>query len=167
MKQITTRDLATLTDSTAEPADRAEVLMRLAHWDKGQHERLEGTIAGLLADPSAMVRGGAIKTLLAWGKDKYVDAAIQLLRTDKDEDWNARANAAFALASYVYNSGKQRDRIVRELVHALREDPEWPVQERCYESLLEILAPERSVEAAGEFDRDRDVDWELLRPYVS
>ncbi len=139
MKQITIDDLAKLTDIRAEPADRAEVLMRLAHWEKGKHEHLESTIASLLADPSAMVRGGAIKTLLAWGKENYVDAAIRLLRTDKDEDWTARANAAFALASYVSSSGKQRDRIVRELVGALRQDPEWPVQERCYESLLEIL----------------------------
>lgn len=167
MKQITNEELGKLTDTAAEPADRAEVLMRLAHWEKGKHENLESTISGLLADPSAMVRGGAIKTLLAWGKDKYVDAAIRLLRADKDEDWTARANAAFALAAYVSNTGKQRERIVRELVGALREDPEWPVQERCYESLLEILAPERSVETGGEFDRERDVDWDLLRPYIA
>ena len=166
-KQVTEQDLRNLTDQAAEPADRAEALMRLAHWEKGQYDRLEPTIVGLLDDASAMVRGGAIKTLLAWQRDSHVESAIRLLQTDHDEDWTARANAAYALGNYALNTGRSRERIIRALTAALRHDPEWPVQEQCYESLLQLLRPEQTIASnGGEFDRERDVDWELLRPYI-
>src|SRR5262249_17941086 len=57
MKKITPEDLRVLTDQTADEADRAESLIRLTHWERGKYDYLEPTIAGLLRDPSALVRG--------------------------------------------------------------------------------------------------------------
>lgn len=165
MKKITPEDLRTLTDVSADPVDRAESLARLTHWEKGKYDHLEPTIASLLRDPSATVRGAAIKTLLGWGREKYMDAAIQMLRSDEGEDGIARSNAAFALAAYAQHFG-ERDRIVREMVSSLRNDPEWSVQEKCYELLLSLVAPhQKHTPGYDPFDRDRDVDWELLRPW--
>ena len=169
MKQITPEDLRNLTDGNADIAARVEALNRLAYWEKGKYDHLEPTIAGLLHDPSAFIRGGAIKTLLAgWYRDGYVDQAAEILRMDRDEDWTARADAAFALAQYTIRTGKHHNRIVGELVRALLQDQDSAVQERSYQELLRVLAPERDAYAAtGEFDRDRDVDWDLLRPYMT
>src|SRR5262249_25560957 len=159
VKQITPDDLRNLTDPNADIAARVEALTRLAHWEKGKYDHLESTIAGLLSDPSSFVRGGAIKTLLAgWQRGKYVEAAIQMLRTDVDEDWTARADAAFALAQYAIHAGKERERIVCELVRAIRKDQDPAVQERAYEEVLRILAPDREAYFPADFDPDRDVD---------
>ena len=168
MKKVTLEDLNALTDSRADPADRVRTLSRLAHWEKSKYDRLEPTIAALLKEASSPVRGGAINTLLgSWHKAKYVDAAMRLLHEDHDEDWTARADAAFALGKFALRTNQERERIVRSLVRALREDPEWPVQRRCYEEILRLVAPDRELADGGEFDRDREVDWELLSPYMT
>jgi hypothetical protein len=168
IKKITADDLRNLTDAKADVPDRVEALTRLAYWERGKYNHLESTIVGLLKDPSAMVRGAAIKTLVAgWFLEKYVDEAIAILRNDRDEDWSARADAAFALAQYAIHTGKDRDRIVRELVRTIRTDIDPAVQQRAYEEALRIVAPDRDAYSSPlDFDRDRDVDWDVLLPYM-
>lgn len=169
MKAVTPDDLRNLSDPNADPVDRVQALSRLAHWEKGKYNNLEPTIAGLIADdPSSAVRGGAIKTLLSgWKREKYFELAIQMLHTDTDADWIARADAAYALSAFAKYTGKGRDRVIRELAKAVRDDDAWPVQQRCYEELLELLAPDHEANFSGEFNRDRDVDWNLLSPYLA
>jgi hypothetical protein len=92
-----------------------------------------------------------------------------MLRTEPE--WEARPQAALALKSFVLYSnictGMQRERIIQELVQALTTDDNEYVQSRCYESLVEILAPERKpITLPDYFDRNRDVDWNLLKPYL-
>lgn len=167
MKQITSEHLRALTNDDADPVDRAEALTALAHWEKGKYDHLEPTIAGLIRDPSPLVRGAAIQTLLSgWKRSKYLQAAIDMLHGDPDDDWTARHDAAFALAQFAIYGGTDRERIIRELVRALREDRAQAVQEQCYEQILRIVAPDRDAPSVDEFDRDRDVDWELLKPYL-
>ena len=167
MKKVTPEDLAALTDSNADPADRVRALSRLAHWEKGKYDKLEPTIASLLKDESSAVRGAAINTLLgSWHREKYLDAAIRLLMEDRDDDWTCRADAAFALGQFSLRTNKERDRVLTALLAALKHDPEWPVQRRSYEEVLRLIAPDRQPPDGGEFDRDRDVDWTLLAPLL-
>jgi HEAT repeat protein len=149
MKKVTPEDLAALTGSNADPADRVRALSRLGHWEKGKYDKLEPTIASLLKDESSAVRGAAINTLLgSWHREKYLDAAIRLLLEDRDEDY------------------RERERVLTALLAALKQDPEWPVQRRSYEEILRLIAPDRVAPDGGEFDRDRDVDWALLAPLL-
>ena len=167
MKKVTPEDLAALTDSNADPADRVRALSRLGHWEKGKYDKLESTIASLLKDESSAVRGAAINTLLgSWHREKYLDAAIRLLLEDRDEDWTCRADAAFALGQFSLRTNKERERILTALLAALKQDPEWPVQRRSYEEILRLIAPDREAPDGGEFDRDRDVDRALLAPLL-
>jgi hypothetical protein len=53
--------------------------------------------------------------------------------------------------------------VLRKWAHAVRDDPNPAVQKHAYEQLLRYLAPERKVHFSREFNRDRDVDWELVR----
>jgi hypothetical protein len=167
MKTISPEDLRALTDRSAEPSRRAQALSRLAHWEKGSFNHLEGTIAGLLDDDEPMVRGAAIKTLLSgWELEKYLPKAIAMLREASGEDgWMARSNAAFALGQYARFTGRDKDKIVRALVAAMQSDPDSAVQRACYEQLLQILDPDRDPPDSEEFDNVRDVDWKLLEPY--
>ncbi len=63
MKKVTPEDLAALTDPNADPADRVRAISRLAHWEKGKHDKVEPAIATLLKDQSSAVRGAAISAL--------------------------------------------------------------------------------------------------------
>jgi len=156
-----------IADESAGPDERARSLFRLAYWEIGDYDHLESAIAALLNHRSAMLRGAALKTLLAgWRRAQYIDDAINILRYDNDLDWCARADAAFSLAAFTLHTGQQRERIVRELVRTLQRDEAWAVQEASYEQLLKILAPSRDIHFSGQFDRDRDVDWALLGPYL-
>lgn len=167
MKKISPDDLRALTDKKAEPARRAQALSRLAHWERGKYDQLESTIASLLDEDNPMVRGAAIKTLVSgWQREKYLGKAIDILLKPKDEWWVARGDAAFALGQYARFAGRERDRIIRVLLQGLKTDPEWPVQRACYEQLLELVAPDRDPPESEEFNRDTDVDWNLLAPYL-
>jgi hypothetical protein len=166
-KKITEEDVRRIADENVGTEERARSLFRLAYWQLGEYDHLEPAIAALLSHRSATLRGAALKTLLAgWRRPRYIDDAIRILRTDDDLDWSARADAAFSLAAFTLHTGEERERIVRELVHAVRFDESWVVQESSYEQLLKILAPSRDQHFSGEFDRERDVDWRLLGPYL-
>ncbi len=112
------------------------------------------------------LRGAAVKALVGqWDKQRYLEEATQILHTDPE--WGARADAAVALSMFTRFSGQQRESILRELTRALIRDEDCAVQKRCYKELLQILAPSKSVTSIPDyFDRSRDVDWELLKPYL-
>lgn len=160
-KTISDADVRALTDPNSDPVDREAALRHLAHWEKGKYVHLEKTIASLFNDHVAMVRGAAVKALVgSWQLSDHVEAALRMLQ--KDGDWSVRADAAFALGSYAKNTGQQRERIFRALVDAVRSDEDPATQEAAYEQALALHG--RGVTwATGRFDRDRDVDWELLK----
>jgi hypothetical protein len=54
--------------------------------------------------------------------------------------------------------------IMRNLLHALEHDPDPAVQQRSYEELLKDFAGLKyEPHSTGTFNRDRDVDWNMLR----
>lgn len=170
MKELTPDDLRALSDSRADPSARARALSRLAYWEKGKYDHLEGAVAALLDDESPFLRGEAAKTLLAgWKREKYVDRVSKFLLEDRSEDWVGRVDSAFALGQFAIYTGKRKEDVARVLVRALKNDPDVAVQTRSYEQLLRLLAPDRDVPSFDEyeFDRQKDVDWALLAPYVA
>lgn len=156
-------DVATLRDGDADTGDRVAALSRLA---SDRRLDLEREVRDLLDDPEARLRAEAAWILVGrWWRAEHVDAIAGLLRDDPSP--HARAGAAAALSAFVQRTGLGRDGIVRELVAALRTDDDTITRRAIYEDLLRILAPGRdSVAVPTDFDPARDVDWELLEPYV-
>jgi hypothetical protein len=152
-------------DENARPLDRAAAMTRL-RFDKLYH--FEPFFASLLDHAAYVLRGEAIKTLLGmWKRSEYLDAAIQLLRSDPE--WETRTDAAFAMTMALGQGvikGSERERVIEELAQALMRDEDDIAQSRYYELLLEILAPERKGAVPDYFNRERDVDWQLLKPYL-
>lgn len=150
-------------DESADVVERASAISRLTV--DGFYE-IEPLLVKLLDHESFLLRGEAIKSLLGfWRKSEYIDNAVRLLRTDRDP--TVRSDAAFALSRVTLRTGKQREMIVEKLVEGLMQDEDFGVHEECYRGLLQILAPERSLTTIPTyFNRERDVDWELLKPYL-
>lgn len=160
-------DIALLKDDNADPLDRAAAMSRLAHdllYD------LEPEMAKLLNHPHESLRGEAIRVLVGrWKRTAYFDKAFEMLRNDPE--WNARCDAVYALGSWARFAKAPKeevDRVVRLLVDAFLKEEDDMVQKSYYRELLDILVPgsRRSREVPDYFDRDRDVDWELLKPYM-
>jgi hypothetical protein len=154
-------------DERADPIDRVAAIARLTF---DQFYELEPLFAALLDHPSHYLRGRSIYSLVgSWNKAEYLERAIEMLRTEPE--WEARDQIALALKSFVLYSKActpaQRKRVIHELVQALVTDENEFVQGGCYKNLVEILAPERKpITLPDYFDRNRDVDWNLLKPYL-
>lgn len=149
-------------DPHADSLERASSIARLAF---DQLYEFEPVFAALLTDQSSDLREAAIKALLGrWNLPQYLEAGITLLH--HDPDWVVRSDAAFALASYVQFTGDQRERVMRELVRCVQHDTDPAVQEQCYSKFLALLNGHSSYNEPDDFNRDRDVDWELLKPYL-
>ncbi len=154
-------------DENADPIDRESAIGKLTF---DQLYEFEPLFAALIDHPSHYLRGKCIYSLVGvWNRVQYLERAIEMLHTEPE--WEARPQAALALKSFVLYSKictcMQRERIIQELVQALTTDDNEYVQSRCYENLVEILAPERKpITLPDYFDRNRDVDWNLLKPYL-
>lgn len=157
------RDAQTLRDAEADTGDRVEALSRLA---SDRRLELEGEVRELLADPEPRLRAEAAWTLVGrWWREEDVDEVARLLRDDPSA--HVRAGAAAALSTFVQRTGLRREPVVRELVAALRTDADTITRRSIYEDLLRILAPDHDwVGVPADFDPVRDVDWELLEPYI-
>lgn len=156
-------DEPTFRDADADPDERATALSRLA---SDRRFDLEPELRDLLHDPEPALRTEAAWTLVGrWYREEYLDEVLALLHQDPEPE--VRADAAAALSTLVLRTGRQRERIVRELVAALRTDERATVRRRVYEDLLRILAPDRDwTGVPTDFDPARDVDWDLLAPYA-
>jgi|GEM_PF-4769975 len=150
-------------DEAAKPLDRVSAMARLAF---DQFHEFEPVFAELLCHPSEPLREQAVISLVGtWRLPQYLDTAIQMLHTDPI--WYVRTSAALALRTYVQRTGQQRERICLELTRCVLHDPDTSVQKLCYAELLQLLAPERDwSELPDDFERERDVDWPLLQPYL-
>lgn len=151
-------------DESARPVDRASAISRIAF--DGLFE-IEPLLKQLLLHESFLLRAEAIKSLVRrWKKPEYVDYAIKMLHSDPE--WVVRGDAALALSGFALNTGKKQNLVIKELLECLLHDHDPVVQRRIYEGLLQLLAPERSrMSLPDNFDREHDVDWELLKPYLN
>jgi hypothetical protein len=166
VKTIDPNKLARLTDPSLDVVSLIDLLRQLGVWERGKYDHLESAIAAHLHHQLPMVRGQAIGTLLgAWGRSRYFDTAAQMLLEDRDEDSSARTGAVLALKAYANKNPGERERVIRILVKALKQDPDEVLQMSAYQAILDLLLPDNDFEAPYEFDRDRDVDWEILKPF--
>jgi hypothetical protein len=154
-------------DENADPVDRESAIGKLT---VDRLYEFEPLFIKLLNHRSHYLRGKCIWSLVGfWNRVEHLERAIEMLRTERE--WEARQDAAHALTSFVLYSTictpAQRERIILELVRTLTTDEDDFVQKACYEDLIEILVPERKLEPLPDyFDRNRDVDWNLLKPYL-
>lgn len=153
-------------DEGANHLERESAIKRLAF---DQIYEMEPVFARLVYHPSPYIAGAAIYALLArWGKTQYLGDGIRILHSALEPV--AREKAAFALYEFAQRgeaSGSYKEQVIRELAHALTHDEDFGVHEECYRGLLQLLAPERGLtNFPTYFNRARDVDWELLKPYL-
>jgi hypothetical protein len=152
-----------LYDESADEVDRASALLRLAA--DGRADLVSVAQAWLTHD-NVTLRAEGINMLLSfWRRADAVPAALDLLHHDPEPD--VRAMAAGALSSFVKITQSDRDHILAELVEQLEREEDPIVQHSLYETLLPHVAPGADHRLPHHFDRERDVNWELLRPWRS
>lgn len=163
-RKSTPADDLMLNDENADPVERSSAISRLV---ADNFTNFEPTLIALLDHPHFILRGEAIKVLLsAWKLPKYVDTAVTMLRSDPE--WEVRADAVCALSWFAQRTGQQRGKIIGELAKSLLNDTDWAVQENCYRELLVLLnTGKKHPDYSRKFDRERDVDWEMLKPYLN
>ena len=156
-------DVQLVRDESADPVDRASAMMRLAvdgHWE------MIDLADQWLARDELELRVEAVGLLVGyWKLEDRIPITIEHLKHDPHTD--VRSRAAAALVDFLNRTGKHRDRILKVLVHQLQNDTDYLVQRYAYELLLRTLLSERPIpEPPYAFDRGRDVDWSLLRPWM-
>lgn len=149
-------------DESGDPVDRASALMRLAA--DGRTDLVDTAIAWL-SHPESMLRSEAITMLLVfWRRENEFSAVLDLLHQDPDPD--VRGAAAGALSTYLNYAPAHRDEVLRALVQQLEQEDDPAAQAGYYEELLRHILPRGTAPKIPHlFDRERDVDWELLRPW--
>lgn len=161
-RKSTPADDIMLTDADADPVERSSAVARLV---SDGFDYFKPVIVNLLGHPHFILRSEAIKVLLsAWKLPEYVDDAVRMLRTDPE--WSVRADAAFSLSWFTQYTGQQKDKIVKELLLGLLQDDDWAVQKSCYKNLLKVLGAKTKI-TDKKFNRDKNVDWEMLTPYLN
>ncbi len=153
-------------DESVNVAERASAIFRLA---VDGYTEMESYLVQLLDHEDDLLRGESIKVLLGgWKKEKYVDKAIEMLH--HDPEYAVRGDTAFSLRQFVTgfeNGQKYKERVLKELIKQLQKDENWAAQSSCYEETLKIITGERfGIKLPDDFNRERDVDWNLLQPYV-
>jgi hypothetical protein len=91
-------------------------------------------------------------------------AVIDLLHHDPDPE--VRSAAAHALSTCIDDAPSHQDQVMYALMHQLEHDDDPITQSTCYEELLRHILPREALPRIPHlFNRERDVDWELLRPW--
>jgi HEAT repeat protein len=150
-------------DEGIDAVERSSAIARLRF---DGYEGMESLLVKLLKHPSFLLRRDAVVTLVGfWRKSEHLNAAVHLLHKDRDE--TVRSGAAFALGEFVAPSGQQKTFVASELTKALKNESQPNVQEAIYKALLKFLEPTRQFPAAQTaFKPERDVNWNLLEPYL-
>lgn len=149
-------------NEAADPVERASALMRLAA--DGRTDLMD-TATAWLSHPDSILRSEAITLLLVfWRLDSAFSAVLELLHADADPD--IRSAAATALSRYVEHVPARREDVLTALVYQLTHDDDPITQRTCYEKLLRLILPRGTTpDLPHRFNRELDVDWELLRPW--
>jgi len=153
-----------LVDESASSEDRESAVNRLAF--DGCFSILEPELEKWLNHKDFILKGKALKVLLGrMGKEKYIDEAIEILQSDKN--WSVRTDFAYALkqlAGKFEIKADVKEKVVKALTTALMNDEEPFVQQSSYAALLELIKGKKN--ESDSFDREKDVDWEILQPYL-
>jgi hypothetical protein len=168
MKRIksTLEDEQLLVNESANPADRASAAESLA--SDGLIDIVSPILKQWLEHSEPMLREEAITLLLGgFGYEQYVEKAILMLHNDPY--WLTRGDAAFALSSFATrfkSAEKYKDKIIKELLRSLISEEDKVIQRKSYQSLYEIITTKLLQFDKDEFDRNCDIDWNLLQPYL-
>lgn len=168
MKRIksTLEDEIMLLDENASPPDRVNSMKKLA--SDGFGDKIHPVLDNWLNHSHFLLRDAAVSMLLvSWGQQKYVGKVIEMLHNDTD--WSVRGTAATALANFskeFIEGSKYEQKIVGELLISLLKDEDEFVQRDSYKGLYKLIKGECERSDENEFARNRDVDWDLLQPYL-
>lgn len=162
----TDKDEIILRDEKASPAERISAATVLA--SDGFGREIFPVLEKWLNHSHFLLRGEAVWMILSgFGHQKYVEKAIQMLH--HDENWSVRQYASLALAEFSkdYIEGrKYLERIIKELLISLLNDQDEFVQRDSYKGLYKLIKSENEFSNKNEFNKNRDVDWNLLQPYL-
>jgi hypothetical protein len=151
-----------LLDPNEDPVNRANAIACMQADGVVRHEEL---IASFVDHQSPHLRSAAIKMLLRWDRFGYLPLALDLLKNDPERVVRGTMTQAIA---YVAHVGQHFDEIARALVAAIENDPDPGVARYAYQAARVIIVPENWLDTRvndENFDRQRDVDWNLLAPY--
>lgn len=154
-----------LSDESPDVVDRAFAIRSLVY---DGFDEIEPVLSNLLTHSEAMLRGEAIVALLSrTDKPQYLEKAVQMLRFDND--FEARQNGALALSMFAQFSSEKnayREIVIKELLEAVIRDKNEFVQKRSYEHLYQLITGKNLFVESHLFDRTKDVNWSLLKPYL-
>jgi hypothetical protein len=160
MKKFTAEKERILLDENEHGVNRAWALLAMRIDGVVRHEAL---ILSWLDSPDVDLRGEALNTLAKWKGDEYYSLALERALHDPDE-WG-RKYAANALCRIAIELPRYEDEVLRLLVRMVESD-ELFVAFCAHNYAREILGFERQI-ISRIFDREKDVDWQLLAPYRS
>ena len=151
-----------LHDETANVAERASALLRLAA--DGRSDLIPVAKAWLEHD-DVLLRSEGINMLLSfWRLEEMVPKVVEMLHHDLDSD--VRTMAADALSTFVRRTEAQKDYILGEIVAQLEREDDPISQLSIYEALLDHVLPiDQHPKLPYHFNRDTDVNWDLLAPW--
>ena len=155
-----------LTDESADPWARHSAIGAVTF---DRRYEFEPVLREYVDHPNPIVRAAATRRLLAmWEREDLVDRAIEMALSDPDE--YVRGEVVTGLG-YVGTYGGVKpgtiDRVARALIRVMMTEEDWVEQVSAYNSLYSLLMGRRAPMRPDEpFDRDRDVDWEMLGPYL-
>lgn len=170
MKRIksTTEDEKILTDQNADLVERSSSAKKLL--SDGYGEVVVPVLEQWLNHKEASLRDDAVSLLLAsLGHEKYVGKAIEMLHNDPDDIVRGDAARGLALFCAEFIEGeKHEEQIVKELLLALLQEEDLFIQRDCYKGLCRIIKNEdwKYYDEKDYFDRNQDVDWRMLQPYL-
>ena len=170
MKRIksTPQDEIILADENADPVERSSSAKKLL--SDGYGKVVVPVLEQWFEHKESSLRDDAVSLLLAsLGHQKHVGKAVQMLHNDPD--YIVRSNAARGLAIFCtkfIEGEKYEEKIIKELLLALIQDDEPYVQKDCYKGLCSIINEESwdYYDEKNSFDSEKDVDWNLLQPYL-
>lgn len=164
----TLEDEQILADEAADPVERGSSARKLL--SDGYFDTAFPILAQWFDHPESTLREDAISLLLgSLGHQKYVGKVIEMLHTDSSDF--VRGDAANSLSNFCVDfveGEKYEEQIIKELLVGLLKDEDSFVQKHCYNGLYKIIKKERwkLYDEIDYFDRNRDVDWNLLQPYL-
>ncbi|WP_437606294.1 hypothetical protein WMF20_35580 [Sorangium sp. So ce834] len=164
--QSNAQDERLINDERAAATDRASAISRIGSDRLYQHEK---SISMLLQHEEPVLRERAAAVLVAlWGRKSYVDAVIHMLHQDADLYCRLKASSIlWNFATFSASNREDRDIVLRALAQSVARDKDSMVQAASYKHFLELTSPERAAGVPDELDRDSDVEWELMMPYLA
>jgi hypothetical protein len=151
--------------TTADLGNSGELTAAILDVGLDYQFHLAPDIGRLVRHESSLVRGQAARIVLYWAIEEEVPAALSMLASDPC--WDARSDAAFGLGTFLHVTGRRDERILRALARAFETDPEEYVVTEAYGAMVWCLSGQPPAFSPDTLDRDRDVDWALIGPYLS